>query len=155
MAIALCMSCENRPADLNSATKESHAELDFDWMLGNWIRVNEDESKTTFESWKKQGGSHYVGFGYTMQGNDTVWQESVALIKTNGSWSFDVQGKGETHPTKFRLTAIQEGKFVCEEQVNEFPKKIEYWKNNEELQARISGGDVEVLFVFEKNGHEK
>lgn len=150
--IALHVSCGNpatRNDDLASRSSEP-AIADFDWLLGEWTRTNEDVNKATFENWRKKDPSHYIGFSYTMQGGDTVWQETVDLVRTNGNWSFDVKGKGETQPTKFLLVTIEDGRFISESQTNEFPKVIEYWKKDDDLHAKISGGDTEVLFVFEK-----
>lgn len=151
--MALIISCENRTtsnSELASASSQIALRVDFDWMIGNWIRTNEQENKMTFETWRKKDRSRYVGFGYTMQDNDTIWQESVDLVETDGNWSFDVRAKGENQPTRFGLTEIAERKFVCENKANEFPKRIEYWKSGEELHARISGGDAEALFIFKK-----
>lgn len=150
--IALQVSCGNRATsthDLASGSGEPVIE-DFDWMLGEWTRTNDEGDKATFENWRKKDQSHYIGFSFTMQDSDTVWQETVDLVKTNDSWSFDVKGKSETQPTKFRLITIEDGRFVSENQTNEFPKVIEYWKIEDGLHAKISGVDMEVLFVFQK-----
>jgi len=48
------------------------------------------------------------------------------------------------------LTKIENSKFVRENLENEFPKKIEYSKNGDKLNAKISGDDMEVSFDFAK-----
>lgn len=149
----LNFSCENAArdsSDVHAASTPEQGNADFDWMIGDWTRVNEEANKATFETWTKKEPSHYIGFSYTMQDRDTVWQETVDLVNANGSWSFDVKGKGETQSTKFRLITIDDERFVAENQANEFPKVIEYWKKEHDLHAKISGGDMEVLFVFGK-----
>lgn len=140
--IAIALSCKE---------KTSNNQQNFDWMLGSWIRTNDQEGKTTFENWIKYNDSVYSGFGYTMQNNDTVWQENVKLTKTNGNWSFDVTGEGQTTPTKFRVTSIEKERFVCENKVNEFPTTIEYSRNREQLIATIAGNEMEIKFNFETN----
>ena len=125
--------------------------IDFDWLLGKWTRVNDQENKKTFENWEKISNLEYIGFSYTMENNDTVWQERVKLIKTINNWSFNVTEKGEIEPTKFALSEIKEKKFICENQLNEFPKKIEYELIGNILHAKISGNDIEVLFDFKKS----
>ncbi len=145
--IFIGFSCQSPTAD----SVDSHiADGNFDWILGDWIRTNDKEDKMTFEMWRKLNDSKYRGFGYTMQNGDTIWQERMELVEKNGNWSFDVTGKGEAMPTKFRLTAIEKGNFVCENRQNEFPKKIEYSKEGAKLHAKISDDDMEVPFVFEK-----
>src|SRR5690606_25312235 len=151
--IGLTISCSLPPKSNSDSNKTSVATAlnqDFDWLIGNWIRTNEQENKTTFENWEKKNQREYAGFSYTMQSKDTIWQETIQLIKTDGDWSYNVTGKGESEPTKFRLTEIGKRKFTCENQANEFPQKIEYSLREANLHARISGGDMEMLFNFEK-----
>jgi hypothetical protein len=45
-----------------------------------------------------------------------------------------------------------EDSFTCENKNNEFPKMIEYSMQDQLLLAKISGGDTEILFSFEKLG---
>jgi hypothetical protein len=132
----------------NSSPAESQAQ--FDWLLGNWIRTNEAANTETRENWSKKNQSEYIGFGFTIQNKDTIWQENIRLSESNGQWSFDVAGKGETEPTKFRVTNIGKQKFSCENQANEFPKVIAYSQKGDQLHAEISGNDVEIPFEFEK-----
>ena len=143
--VFLLTSCNNK-----SDSNRQEPLQNFDWLTGNWIRTNNQENKTTYENWEKKSSTEYSGFSYTMQNSDTVWQENVKLIKTNGNWSFEVTGKGETEPTKFKLITIEKEKFVCQNKANEFPKIIEYSKMEDKLQAKISGDAMEILFDFEK-----
>lgn len=141
LLVIASISCKNRASE----PKEN-----FDWILGNWIRTNDPEGYITFENWNKKNTSEYIGLSYTMQHKDTVWQENIRFVRNNETWSFEVIGKGEAEPTTFRLTKTEHAKFVCENQENEFPKKIEYAKNGDLLRAKISGGDREVAFDFTK-----
>ncbi|MCU4164954.1 DUF6265 family protein [Carboxylicivirga caseinilyticus] len=139
--LILSVSCKNRPTE----SKDN-----FDWMLGSWIRTNEQENRLTFENWEKHSDSEYTGFGFTLENNDTIWQENIKLIKKDGEWSFDVTGQGESNSTNFKLIRIEEQCFVCENQLNEFPKIIEYSKNGDLLKATISGNNMKVDFDFEE-----
>ena len=138
-----------------NAQKESKKETEvveqkFDWLLGNWIRTNEKENKQTYERWEKKSDAEYIGLGFTMLNKDTIWQEDVKLINLNNSWSFNVTGKGETTTTDFKLIEIGTGSFTCENQANEFPKIIRYTIKGDSLHAKITGGDMEILFDFVK-----
>lgn len=151
--VALFSSCKDTPqkqSNLTAVSGGTELNKDFDWMLGSWIRINEEENRTTFESWEKENELNYIGFSYTIQNNDTIWQEDVELTNTLGIWSYNVTGEGEIEPTRFTLTTIEEGRFVCENPANEFPKIIEYSGNGNRLQAIISGNDFEVSFEFVK-----
>ncbi len=90
------------------------------------------------------------GFGYTLQDKDTIWQETIKLVESNSSWSFEVTGKGESEPTVFKLTNIEKEQFSSENPENEFPKLINYYKDGDRLKAMISDGEMEIPFVFQK-----
>ena len=49
----------------------------FDWLLGEWERVNDSKGQHTFESWRKIDEGEYVGLGFTLQGRDTVFKEEI------------------------------------------------------------------------------
>ncbi|MGB5699609.1 DUF6265 family protein [Muriicola sp.] len=141
LPLLFTISCGNNPSESKDG---------FDWILGNWIRTNETEGAETYENWKKDSSTEYIGFSYTMQHKDTVWQENIRLFKTAETWSFEVTGKGEKEPTKFLLTEIENSNFVCENSTNEFPKKIEYSRNGAQLLAKISGDEMEISFDYKK-----
>ncbi|MEM6726770.1 MAG: hypothetical protein AAF598_22220, partial [Bacteroidota bacterium] len=120
----------------------------FNWLVGDWTRLNAKENQSTFEHWIQENPTLYQGFSYTLQGTDTVWQEHVQLIKEQASWSLNITGQGESTPTKFSLTNIQSKGFLAENPDNEFPKKIKYQKVGNKLEALISAGDLSIRFEF-------
>jgi len=120
----------------------------FDWLIGNWQRTNDTEGLQTFEHWKKINESELKGFGYTLKAADTVWQESIKLIKTKDQWNFIVKGQDDEAPTIFKVTKIEMAAFTCENPDNEFPKKIRYTKVEKGLNAVISGDGKVILFQF-------
>jgi len=91
----------------------------------------------------------YKGLGYTLQNSDTIFKEQLRLFKINEKWSLEVSGVNE-NPTLFQLTNQTENRFVCENKINEFPKIIEYSFQDNVLLAKISDGDTEISFTFEK-----
>ncbi|WP_026914707.1 hypothetical protein [Christiangramia portivictoriae] len=58
---------------------------DFNWLLGDWIRVNEAEGLETFESWRKNSGKEYEGFGFTLKMNDTILKKRCFSSKIGGN----------------------------------------------------------------------
>ncbi len=149
--IILLASC-NQPTQtkVENTNTATAVKPSFDWLLGNWIRINEKDNKQTFEQWEKISETEYAGLGFTMLNKDTVWMEAVRLVDSADNWSFDVTEKGGVTPTKFKLTTIEQGKFVCENQANEFPKIIAYESKGDTLHAKINGGDMEIVFDFIK-----
>jgi hypothetical protein len=149
LLVYLQASC-TPPASQNSESVDAEPLAEFDWLLGEWVRVNEKEDLETFENWSKKNDTEYVGLGFTLQNRDTVWQEKIHLVKSTEEWNYEVSGKGDTIATKFLLTTIGKGEFICENENNEFPKKIRFSKNGKGITAVISGGDMEIPFEFER-----
>ena len=54
--VVLSYSCKKEKEVINGIQKtEKKAEIinNFDWLLGKWERVNEEEGKKTYENWVK------------------------------------------------------------------------------------------------------
>ena len=123
----------------------------FDWLLGEWHRTNDDEGQKTYETWNKKSDLYYYGTGYTMVASDTVWKENIILFENDHDWYFSVKGKQDSIATHFLLTQIDKKSFQCQNVENPYPKMIEYNAVGDNLEAKISGGGDEILFVFSKN----
>ncbi|KFC33507.1 hypothetical protein FF18_08900 [Elizabethkingia anophelis] len=138
---------QNETPVVESKTK---IEENLDWLNGDWKRLNDKDGKETFESWKKINSSEYSGIGFTMKKKDTVSQEQMSLIKSNGEWSLFVKTPNEKKPIKFKMTELNEDKFVCINDSIDFPKRIQYWIENGKLKAKISNEKMEIPFEFKK-----
>ena len=150
----LLFSC-NPKNKSNSGTTSKKTDLapkteNFDWLLGEWKRNNEEPEKETFENWKKINSSEYSGIGFTMQNGDTIKQEKIKLIKLNGKWNLIVKVPEESESITFKMTELKSDAFTCENDSLDFPKRIKYWKNGEKISALVSGDDLEIPFEFEK-----
>lgn len=148
LLIALCISCAEKKPTHSPEQEVSQASPDFDWLLGNWARQNDPEGKQTFEHWRKKSESEYLGLGYTLEEQDTTWKENIRLIEESGTWRFEVSGEGSM--TSFRVSDTDSVSFVCENPDNEFPKKISYTRVGDKVNALISGGDMEIPFLFNR-----
>ena len=62
----------------------------FNWLMGEWKRTNEEPGKETYEMWAKINELEYHGTSYTLKNLDTIWQENVKLKKTNKDWNYEV-----------------------------------------------------------------
>jgi len=83
----------DKPDNLKQEKEIVKKVKNFDWLLGKWKRLNEEEGKVTFENWDKITNTEYAGVGFTIQKGDTLQQEIISLIKTNGSFSKRVGNK--------------------------------------------------------------
>lgn len=133
-----------------SCDSSNHSPTNFNWLNGDWIRVNEEEGKTTFESWEKLNENEFRGVGYTLQGLDTIFKENIKLIRKTKRWIFEVSGVNET-PTAFELVAVTDTSFTAENEQNPFPKKIKYWIEGDQLNAVVSAEETKIQFTFERN----
>ncbi|SMC43361.1 DUF6265 family protein [Moheibacter sediminis] len=145
------ISCNSKEKKKTEAQDETTLKANFDFLIGEWFRTNDEEGKATFESWKKSNDSTYLGHGFTIKGKDTIWQERVVLSPVKGEWYFQVKSPNDSISTDFKLTGYTDISFVCENQQNEFPKLIQYRKNgNDKLHAEISADTTKIDFEFQK-----
>jgi hypothetical protein len=128
----LCLSCKNEP-------------INPDFIVGNWKRINEDSTKTTFEIWK----SDLSGVGYTLKNNDTIFKEVLSIISSDGKQYFQVTGVNQ-QPTLFLITKLTKNSLVSENKENDFPKEISYWLENDTLKAKVGNEDFAIDFEFER-----
>lgn len=124
----------------------------FDWLVGNWMRTNEEPGMATHENWKKVNDSTYSAHSYTLKGADTLWQETTTLLPDKGGWYFKVSVPGKKATTDFQLLSADDSSFACENKRNKFPKNIQYRLKEQTLEAEISGGGDNVVFIFKKDG---
>ncbi|SEB77793.1 hypothetical protein SAMN04489761_1739 [Tenacibaculum sp. MAR_2009_124] len=123
----------------NSKVKSEKPEF----LIGTWIRVTNTSNTKSFENWD----NNLNGLGYTIKKQDTVFKEILKIEKINGIFNLKVTGVNEL-PTYFLFTSQTDTSFTCQNEKNKFPKKIEYWKNEEKLYARISSDTIKIDFAF-------
>ncbi|MHA7941521.1 DUF6265 family protein [Formosa sp. 3Alg 14/1] len=152
-AVLLCACNQGKKkqqtVETSSTVSEKQSE-DFDWLLGQWKRLDEEVGQDTFENWEKINDSEYSGIGFTIQDGDTISQEKIRLLKVANHWNLNVKAPGEEHWTIFNGTNHNSNSFVCENTEIEFPNRIKYWIDEYTLHALVSGSDMEIAFEFEK-----
>lgn len=121
----------------------------FDWLVGSWIRTNDSEGTQTFENWNKVSDRNYLGESYTLKGKDTIFKEDMQLSHETGKWNLIVTGVNE-EPTTFHVLIIENNRFIAENPMNDFPKRITYFTKNDKLTALISAEKKNILFNFER-----
>lgn len=147
--IFLALSCKknNTKTTVDQTTQK---EISPKWLLGSWERLGEKEGKRTFEYWKQNEDGEFIGMGCTLEGVDTVWKEDILLSKEKDDWKFNVIAQGDTTATSFLITHLDNKSFICENEMNEFPKKIAYTFDGKNINAVISGGGPTIPFNFKK-----
>ena len=148
----LILSCQQnkKESTIKETTGYSEKIENFNWLLGNWERVNEKEGKRTFEKWRKISNTEYAGIGFTMQNEDTLKQEKIQLIHTHGKWNLTVKVPEEKEAIAFKMIRHSESEFTCKNTEIDFPNTIKYWKNGDRINASVSNAEMEIPFEFKK-----
>jgi len=141
---------EERNTNTNKTSIISKKSENFDWLLGQWKRLDEEKGKETFENWEKHSDTEYWGIGFTLQNNDTIKQERIKLKKENKSWNLMVKTPDEAEATVFKMTTFDANKFICENTAIDFPNRIKYWKTDNYLNATVSNTEIIISFKFKK-----
>lgn len=115
------------------------------FLIGKWIRVNENDSIKTYETWKKD----FTGVGLSLKNKDTTFFEQMKITTIKDNLFLEVSGVNETS-TLFKFTKQTDSSFTCENSENEFPKKIKYYIENKQLKAIVSNTGFKIDFVFDK-----
>ncbi|WP_422090489.1 hypothetical protein [Tenacibaculum ovolyticum] len=114
------------------------------WLIGKWKRTNEKPTKSTFDFWNND----LTGIGFTLKNSDTIFKEKMSIITIKDTLHLKIEGVNEA-PTLFKFTQHSDSSFVCENQKNEFPKKIHYFLDKQQLKCKISNNEFSVDFIFD------
>lgn len=120
------------------------------WLEGTWVRTNLKPGRTGTESWKKLSPTAWHGLGCTLREKDTVFVERMKLVIYENTPAFvaDVpENKGLVY---FKFTAATSHSFTCENPAHDYPKKIVYDRQGNNLKVTISGDGKSNEFLFTK-----
>jgi hypothetical protein len=121
-----------------------------DWLNGTWTRTNMKPGRNGYEAWKSNGTT-MTGKGIMMKGVDTTFVEKIRIELKDGQFYYvaDVpENKGEVW---FAFTEFTNKGFVCENPEHDFPKKISYEMDGNNLKATISGDGKAIDYLFVKH----
>lgn len=148
LCITIMLACQNKEQNKEAIVETKAGE--FDWLLGNWKRVNDTDGKETFENWEVKDDGSYQGKSFTMFASDTVWQEDMHLLKIQDTWQMEVKAPEDLSPTVFGMINHLSDQFTCENPELDFPKTIYYKSVQDSLYATVSNKEMQLIFTFEK-----
>jgi len=132
------------------AQSPSHIE-DLGWLVGSWKRTNNKVGQTATERWIIDPEIGLRGYGVTMKGTDTLFIEKMRIVPGDNNALFFVADVIENpKPVYFRITAVQQNEFTCENPEHDFPKRIKYKRKTKQLDVAISGNGKVVDYTFVK-----
>jgi len=123
-----------------------------EWLTGKWIRTNSEAGHSGYETWNKISNLKLSGKGVTLKGNEVIFMEELEFIVKGVDIFYVVKLTGEKKPVYFKLTAIDNNGFTCENPAHDFPKKITYKHNGNHAKAVISGSRESIDYIFMREG---
>lgn len=134
----ILQGCQN-----NQTKKSAHdnSNFDFDWLCGEWIN-NHDTSAIFYENWHKIDAQNYKGISFILAKNDTVFFESIDLIKkdTGAYYTVSVRNQNENEKVHFKMVSSAKQHYVFENKNHDFPQTINYqYQSPDTLNAWIAG----------------
>jgi hypothetical protein len=126
-----------------------HSMHELDWLVGKWNRTNTKPGHAGFEYWEKISETELCGKGINLKGADTVFVEKLKIILKDNQLYYVADVPENKSEVLFRVTAITDSGFVCENPQHDFPKKIAYTLEGEKLTASISGNGKQIDYFFE------
>lgn len=94
-----------------------------------------------FEQWKLADDSTMESQSFTVNGADTVLQETAILSLKNGmiTYSPTVSNHNDGLPVTFTLAVLHNGDYAFENKEHDFPQRINYQLKGNRLTVTISG----------------
>ena len=138
----------NFPGSAQPVTEKDFSKLS--WLEGSWNRTNAKPGRTASENWKKSAHGEWIGLGVSLKGQDTAFMEKLKILVKDNSIYYVADVAENEAPVYFKLTELTTSGFVCENPQHDFPKKISYKKEGNNLKAITSGDGKSIDFLFVK-----
>ena len=107
-----------------------------DWLAGTW--VHESGGARVEEAWLGPANGLMVAANLTARARGSGGYEFLRIAETAQGFSYFASPAGGA-PVEFALKELGERRVVFENAAHDFPQRILYWREGEELVARIEG----------------
>jgi len=121
---------------LIGSAKAATTNPSLDWIAGHWCA--DLGGDTVEEIWLPPHGGVAVGLARTLTSDRTTGFEYFRIADLDGAQSFIAQPGGRP-PTSFKRTAGGEHWIRFENPDHDFPQRIEYRREGDELNAEVAG----------------
>jgi len=109
---------------------------DLSWLSGDWRRCKDGE--IVEERWLGPRGELMIGANLTSaKSGKTTW-ELLRLVQSDDGWTYWASPMGRP-PVPFRMIEGGAQRAVFANPEHGFPARVVYWREGEELLARIEG----------------
>ena len=120
------------------------------WLLGSREMVAGND--LIIETWEQENDTLFVGKSYNVTQYDTTLTETIQIIQKENIIYYIplVFDQNEGEPVLFELKSKYPEQLIFENKEHDFPNKICYYKDGENINAWIEGGDKKIDFYFIK-----
>ena len=126
ISLILLSACVSAPsAEPNPANH-------FDWLTGCW----HSDDGSTREVWSKSEGGHYFGYSVIFQETEAVFFEQMR-IDPGVTATFNAYPRG-SGPSPFPATQTTDQAVIFANADHDYPQRIHYWRDGNQLRAKIS-----------------
>ena len=109
---------------------------DLSWMSGDWRRCRDGE--IVEERWLGPRSGLMIGANLTTSKSGKASWELLRLVRSDNGWTFWASPMGQP-PTPFKLVEDSAQRAVFANAGHDFPTRVVYWREGEDLLARIEG----------------
>ena len=110
---------------------------DLSWMAGSW--TGESRGIQMEEHWTAPKGNSMVGIHRDVGKGRTMLFEFLRIEQRGDQLVYLSMPNGRSPATPFPLKEISGNRVVFENPKHDFPQRIIYWKDGNDLRARIEG----------------
>jgi hypothetical protein len=128
--LALVMAAESVRARQSSVT-------DLAWMAGSW--AGSDGRVDHEEHWTAPRGAAMVGMHRTIRDGRMVEFEFLRIEEQQGTLVYLSMPSGRSPATPFALKTLEGERAVFETAAHDYPQRVIYWREANDLRARIEG----------------
>ncbi len=120
-----------------TAQEPKPAITDLAWMAGSW--VGEVKGIRMEEHWTAPTGNSMVGVHRDVGKGRTLLFEFLRIVVQDDQIVYLSMPNGRSPATPFPLKELSGTRVVFENPTHDFPQRIIYWKDGNDLRARIEG----------------
>jgi uncharacterized protein YbjT (DUF2867 family) len=118
------------------------------WMAGHWASITTDGARVD-EVWLPPAGGLMLGMNrYVPAGKHGLYENLRVETRPDGSTVFVGWPQGQA-PADFKLTSASASRVSFFNLAHDFPQGIHYWREGDDLLARVDGIDHGVIRSME------
>lgn len=112
---------------------------DLTWLFGCWQSNTTGQPVVTTERWSPLAGNMMMGGAQTVKGDATLQFEYLRIVQDGSNVFYIAKPSPNPGETSFKAIKLGPQEVVFENPEHDFPQRIIYRRNGDNLAARIEG----------------